>query len=151
MHLGAVVSDAPSALSTPRTRMQGRACCDWVTLCARHAGRVRRNFGPCYGSGEHTLCRLLRRSTKLAAPPESGLRLRPTLSTLPRLCAGTYQKSAKSKPSQPAAEAVPSAWWLFPPCKDLAAPCQRTSGAMLRTHHTTPVTRGTRTPSHLKL
>ena len=40
VHFGAVVSDAPSPLSTPRTRMQGRACCDWVNLCARHAGRV---------------------------------------------------------------------------------------------------------------
>ena len=40
VHFGAVVTDAPSPLSTPRTRIQGKPRCDWVNLCARHAGRV---------------------------------------------------------------------------------------------------------------
>ena len=42
MHFGAVVSDAPSPLSTPRTRIQGKPRCDWVNLCALRQGKPRR-------------------------------------------------------------------------------------------------------------
>ena len=37
------VSDDPSPLITPRKRIQGKPCCDWVNLCALRQGKPRRS------------------------------------------------------------------------------------------------------------